>query len=48
MIIIIMIVYIIGLVAGGLSTNYTFLLIARIIQGIGISMFPIAFGIVRD
>jgi MFS family permease len=48
MIIIIMIVYIIGLVAGGLSTNYSFLLIARIIQGIGISMFPIAFGIVRD
>src|SRR5215211_144140 len=32
MIIIIMIVYIIGLVAGGLSTNYSFLLIARIIQ----------------
>jgi MFS family permease len=48
MIIIIMIVYIIGLVAGGFSTNYSFLLIARIIQGIGISMFPIAFGIVRD
>ena len=40
MIIIIMIVYIIGLVAGGFSTNYSFLLIARIIQGIGISMFP--------
>ena len=48
MIIIIMIVYIIGILAGGLSTNYSFLLIARIIQGIGISMFPIAFGIVRD
>ena len=47
-IIIIMIVYIIGILAGGLSTNYSFLLIARIIQGIGISMFPIAFGIVRD
>ena len=48
MIIIIMIVYIIGILADGLSTNYSFLLIARIIQGIGISMFPIAFGIVRD
>lgn len=30
-IIIIMIVYIIGILAGGLSTNYSFLLIARII-----------------
>jgi MFS family permease len=33
---------------GGLSTNITFLVIARVIQGIGISMFPIAFGIIRD
>ena|SRR3712207_3117753 len=48
MIIIIMIIYIAGILAGGFSTNYSFLLIARIIQGIGISMFPIAFGIIRD
>jgi MFS family permease len=48
MIMILMIVYIIGILAGGLSSNYSFLLIARIIQGIGVSMFPIAFGIVRD
>ncbi|HET7148201.1 MAG TPA: MFS transporter, partial [Candidatus Nitrosopolaris sp.] len=48
MVVIILIIYIIGISAGGLSTNISFLLIARVIQGIGISMFPIAFGIIRD
>jgi len=48
MVLIIFIIYIIGISAGGLSNNITFLLIARVIQGIGISMFPIAFGIIRD
>ena len=48
MVLIIFIIYIIGICAGGLSSNITFLVIARVIQGIGISMFPIAFGIIRD
>ncbi|MGC2575418.1 MAG: MFS transporter [Candidatus Nitrosopolaris sp.] len=48
MIILILIIYIIGISAGGVSTNISFLLAARVIQGIGISMFPIAFGIIRD
>jgi len=48
MVMIILIVYIIGITLGGISTNITFLIVARIIQGIGISMFPIAFGIIRD
>src|SRR5919108_505306 len=48
MVIIILVVYIIGISAGGVSTNIGFLLTARVIQGIGISMFPIAFGIIRD
>src|SRR5947208_15788513 len=48
MVVIILIIYIIGICAGGLSSNITFLVIARVIQGIGISMFPIAFGIIRD
>src|SRR2546425_7039494 len=48
MVAIILIIYIIGISAGGVSTNISFLLIARVIQGIGISMFPIAFGIIRD
>jgi MFS family permease len=48
MVVIIMIIYIIGIGLGGVSPNITFLVIARVIQGIGISMFPIAFGIIRD
>lgn len=48
MVVIILIIYIIGISAGGVSTNMAFLLTARVIQGIGISMFPIAFGIIRD
>jgi MFS family permease len=48
MVMTIMIIYIIGISLGGLSTNITFLIIARVIQGIGIAMFPIAFSIIRD
>jgi MFS family permease len=48
MVMIILIIYILGICAGGISTNISFLVIARVIQGIGISMFPIAFGIIRD
>jgi MFS family permease len=48
MVVIILIIYILGISAGGFSTNISFLLVARVIQGIGISMFPIAFGIIRD
>ena len=43
-----MIIYIFGITIGGLSSNIIFLVTARVIQGIGISMFPIAFGIIRD
>src|SRR5437867_12445772 len=48
MVITILIIYIFGITLGGLSPNFTFLIVARVIQGIGISMFPIAFGIIRD
>ena len=48
MVLTIMLIYIIGITLGGLSSNITFLVVARVIQGIGISMFPIAFGIIRD
>jgi len=47
-VLIIMIIYIIGISLGGLSSNITILIISRVIQGIGISMFPISFSIVRD
>ena len=48
MVLLIFIIYIIGISIGGLSNNITSLIVARVIQGIGISMFPIAFGIIRD
>src|ERR671929_841528 len=45
---IIMIIYAVGVSLAGIATNIYFMLMARAIQGIGMSMFPIAFGIVRD
>jgi MFS family permease len=48
MVLVIFVIYIIGISVGGLSSNINILVIARVIQGIGISMFPIAFGIIRD
>lgn len=44
---IIMIFYTIGVSIAGFSTNIDFMLIARGFQGVGLSMFPIAFSIVR-
>jgi MFS family permease len=45
---IIMVIYAVGVCLAGFSSNIFFMIIARAIQGIGMSMFPIAFGIVRD
>ncbi len=45
---IIMVIYVVGVSTAGLATNLFFMIIARAIQGVGLSMFPIAFGIVRD
>jgi MFS family permease len=41
-------VYITGLLLGSLASNFLTLVMARAIQGIGISMFPIAFSILRE
>jgi MFS family permease len=46
--IIIMVIYSIGTLLGGISTNIMTMVGSRIIQGIGIAMFPVAFGIIRD
>jgi MFS family permease len=43
-----MIVYAAGVPIAGFSTNISTMIIARGLQGVGISMFPIAFSIVRD
>jgi MFS family permease len=40
----IMAVYVAGMVAGRFATNIEFMLTARVAQGVGIAMFPIAFG----
>jgi MFS family permease len=41
-------IYTIGISTAAISTNFTVMIIARIMQGTGASMFPIAFGIIRD
>jgi MFS family permease len=45
---VIMVVYSVGTLLGGLSSNIVLMVISRVIQGIGIAMFPVAFGIIRE
>ncbi len=45
---IIMAIYVVGVSLSGFASNIYFMLMARAVQGIGMSMFPIAFSIVRD
>ncbi|HET8847158.1 MAG TPA: MFS transporter [Nitrososphaeraceae archaeon] len=46
--IILILIYTIGLIISPLSSNFFMLLISRILQGIGISVFPVTFGLVRE
>ena len=46
--VIVLAVYSAGILAGGFANSLPFMLVARIAQGSGISMFPIAFGIIRE
>lgn len=43
-----MMIYAAGILGGGFANSFGTMIFARIAQGVGISMFPIAFGIVRD
>lgn len=45
---IIMAVYAIGIMAGRFATNIEFMIAARVAQGVGMAMFPIAFSIIRE
>jgi len=45
---IIMAIYAVGILAGRFATNIEFMLAARAAQGVGMAMFPIAFGIIRE
>lgn len=48
MLLVIVVIYTIGVSLGGFVTNIYEMLTVRIIQGIGMSMFPIAFGMIRE
>jgi len=48
MLLIVMALYTVGVVSGRFATNIEFMLFARVLQGIGMAMFPIAFGIIRE
>jgi MFS family permease len=41
-------IYTVGLIISPFSSNFIMLLISRILQGIGISVFPVSFGLVRE
>ena len=41
-------IYIVGTTLGGLSNNILMLIVSRVIQGIGLAMFPVAFAIIRE
>lgn len=45
---IVMAVYAAGVLSGRFATNIEFMLAARAAQGVGMAMFPIAFGIIRE
>ena len=45
---IVMAIYAIGVSCAGFSNDIYVMIIARAIQGVGMSMFPIAFSIIRD
>ncbi|MCE9653191.1 MAG: MFS transporter [Nitrosarchaeum sp.] len=48
MLLIVMAIYTVGVVSGRFATNIEFMLFARVLQGVGMAMFPIAFGIIRE
>ena len=45
---IVIIIYSLGTLLGGMSNNIFMLIMSRIVQGIGLAMFPVAFAIIRD
>jgi MFS family permease len=44
---IVLTIYIFGVVGGGISNNFVMLMISRIVQGVGMSVFPIVFAIIQ-
>jgi len=48
MLLIILGIFVLGFLVAALTTNFVILVASRVMLGIGISMFPIAFSIIRD
>ena len=46
--VIIMGIYTAGTLLGGISYDIVLIILSRIIQGLGLAMFPVAFGIIRE
>jgi MFS family permease len=44
----VMVIYSIGTFLGGISGNIFMMIISRVVQGIGLAMFPVAFAIIRE
>jgi MFS family permease len=45
---ILILIYTVGLIISPFSSNFVMLLVSRILQGIGISVFPVSFGLIRE
>ena len=43
-----LVIYVVGLTAGGFANSISFLLVTRIIQGAGLAAIPAAFSLLRD
>jgi MFS family permease len=43
-----LVVYAVGIAAGGFAFNISFLLVSRIVQGVGLAAIPAAFSLLRD
>ena len=48
MLVIVMLIYSVGSLLGGMSNDIFMMVISRIIQGTGLAMFPVAFAIIRE
>jgi MFS family permease len=46
--VIIMGIYTAGTLLGGISYDFVLIILSRVIQGLGLAMFPVAFGIIRE
>ena len=44
----VMVVFTVGTILAGIADSYVLLLVARIVQGVGGALFPLAFGILRE